>query len=55
MPILSRKSFVSLTSLSQSGRLEVMMMIGSCSWRFTLAVNFELTNSAWRRMGWKQD
>ena len=30
-------------------------MMGSCSWRFTLAVNLELTNSAWRRMGWKQD
>ena len=42
----------SLTSLSHRGRFDVMMMMGSCSCRFTLAVSFELANSDWRRMGW---
>ena len=27
--------------------------MGSCSWRFTLAVSFELTNSSWLMMGLK--
>lgn len=41
------------TSFSQVGKFEVMMMMGSCSWRFTLAVSFELTNSSWLMMGLK--
>ena len=32
------------TSFSHGGKLEVMMMIGSCSCRFTFAVNLELMN-----------
>jgi hypothetical protein len=39
------------TSLSQVGRFEVMMMMGSCSWRFTLAVIFELMKSRWWMTG----